>query len=129
LPSAITSYTWNEVVNKELKIDSVFSKPDIIQTPSFSEFKFDSGMYVWSNDNTILQLVECENFRFKASCEKHNASYQLSMVGGNSYFLCSNVVQSAADFSQITAVLIYNNLIPLSKDLCLKKSIDNINNH
>lgn len=127
LPLAITQYTWGEIESKRLSIDSSSSDIEIIQAPSFCDFSRKSNIYHWSNEATELQLIECPNFHFKALCGKHNAAYQLSIIGGESFFICESIVKSNADFSQITAVTLHDNLIPLSsRDLCLQKTITSV---
>jgi len=132
----VTSHTLLEIQNKGLKIDS--SCVSIISSPVFSDFKLefrnsDISFYIWSNSTKTLQLIKYENKSYiPALCGKHDSAFQISIIGEHlfnqpSFFLCKEILDKDADFSQITALLLYDDIKPMdTPDDCLSISLNKI---
>lgn len=120
-----TSYTLSEMQNKG--IDS--SHWSSISSPAFSDFKNNgNNFYTWSNGTTTLQVIKWEEKSYiPALCGKHDTTFLISVVGGSAFYLCGEILAKDADFSQITAMLLYDNIKPMSTpDDCLRISLNNI---
>lgn len=125
----VTAYTLLEIQNKGLEVDS--TRFQVIQSPSFSDFK-DCGnsLYTWSDGTNTLQVIKWNQKSYiPALCEKHDAIFQISIVGGSSFYLCKEILEKEADFSQITTLLLHDDVKPISTpDDCLSTSLNSIFN-
>lgn len=122
-----TSYTLSEIQSKGLKVDS--SNISIISSPVFSDFKNkENNFYTWSNGTSTLQIIKWERKSYiPALCGKHDATFIISVIGGSAFYSCGEILAKNADFSQITAMLLYDNIKPIgTPDDCLKISLNKI---
>jgi len=123
----VTSHTLSEIQNKGLKIDS--SNVSIISSPVFSDFENKgNNFHTWSNGTTTLQIIRWkEKSYIPAVCRKHDAAFLISVIGGSAFYFCEEILAKNADFSQITAMLLFDNLKPIgTPDDCLGISLNKI---
>ena len=126
----ITSHTFSEIESKGLSVDA--TKFSVIESPAFSDFEsYGKSFYTWSDGTNTLQLIKWEQKSYiPALCGKHDTTFQISLVGGSSFcLLCKEILEKDADFSQITAVLLNEDIKPAgTPDDCLSISLNKIFN-
>ncbi|GAI26618.1 unnamed protein product, partial [marine sediment metagenome] len=110
----VTSYTLSEIRSKGLEFDS--TKFSVVQSPVFSDFKnHGNSFYTWSDGTNTLQVIKWEQKSYiPALCGKHDTTFQISIVGvgDSSFYLCGEILEKEADFSQVTALLLYDGIKP-----------------
>lgn len=126
-PLAVTSYTWLQVEEKGLKIDS--TNVSIIEAPVFSDFiNKGNGFFTWGDGTKILQLIRYQYKSYvPAICGRHDATAQLSLVGSNiCVAICNGIFTDNADFSQLTGLILSSNsLRPFgTPDKCLNITLN-----
>jgi len=120
-PLVITSLVLSQIQNKGLKVDS--TSVSVIETPIFSDFK-DNGndFYTWTDGTKILQIYKYKQKSYiTAVCGRHDTAAQLSLVGSDICVnICNEVLMDNADFSQITGLILNEDVKPLgTPDKCL----------
>lgn len=109
---AVTTATAEEIRDKDLWWFDL-EKVTTLASPRTSDFVMQStDYYIWSDSDNTLQLIRFEEKRrISATCTRHYAVGQLTTMGeGNPIFICEKVFQSDADFSQVTAMMLYDNV-------------------
>jgi hypothetical protein len=126
----VTSYVLLEIQNKGLRIDS--TSVSVVESPAFSNFENKGNVFsTWSDGTKILQLVQYKQKSYiPAVCGKHDTTAQLSLVGSNICVnICNKVLEDNADFSQVTSLILNNNVKPFGTgDKCLNTTLNKIFN-